>query len=44
VNIKLKEGVVNPRKFEDYEIPDIDPAKLPIGVTLETPLAVYAAA
>jgi CRISPR-associated protein Csd2 len=44
VKPKLKDGVVSPRKFEDYAIPDLDLSKLPPGVTLETPFAAYAMA
>ncbi len=44
VTTKLKEGVVSPRKFTDYEAPSFDISKLPAGVELLTPFAVPAMA
>ncbi len=44
VTTKLKEGVVSPRKYSDYEPPVVDQSKLPKGVELVTPFAVPAAA
>lgn len=44
VNPKLKEGVVIPRKYTDYEPASIDASVLPHGVQLITPFAVAAAA
>jgi CRISPR-associated protein Csd2 len=44
VGIKLREGVVSPRSFTDYEITSPEPAKLPSGVQLITPLVVTAMA
>ncbi len=44
VTPKLKEGVVSPRSFNDYIMPEVDTAKLPGGVELLTPFAVTAAA
>jgi len=42
VNPKLKEGVVSPRKYTDYEVPVLDESKLPTGVQLLTPFRVPA--
>jgi CRISPR-associated protein Csd2 len=44
VKPKLKDGVVSPRRFEDYAIPDLDSTNLPPGVALETPFTAYAMA
>ena len=44
VTTKLKEGVVNPRNFSDYEPPSVDSSKLPACVQLITPFAASAAA
>jgi CRISPR-associated protein Csd2 len=44
VTTKLKQGVVNPRAYSDYEPPTVDLSKLPHGVTLLTPFAVAASA
>jgi CRISPR-associated protein Csd2 len=44
VSVKLKEGVVSPRKYSDYEPPALDESKLPKGVELLTPFAVAAVA
>ena len=44
VTTKLKDGVVSPRNFSDYESPSVDSAKLPTGVELITPFAASAAA
>ncbi len=41
---RLKEGVVSPRKFGDYERIEVDSSKLPSGVELITPFEVAAAA
>lgn len=42
VTAKLKEGVVAPRGFSDYELPPVDSQKLPKGVELLQPFAVAA--
>jgi CRISPR-associated protein Csd2 len=44
VTTKVKDGVVSPRKYFDYETPSLDQTKLPAGVTLLTPFAIPAAA
>lgn len=43
VSIKLNEGVVSPRSFQDYEVTSPDASSLPPGVELLTPLAARAA-
>jgi len=37
VTTKLKDGVVSPRQYSDYEPPSIDTSKLPAGVELNLP-------
>ena len=44
VTTKLKEGVVSPRKFEDYEPLSVDVSKIPAGVQLINPFAAAAGA
>ena len=44
VTAKLKDGVVSPRKYSDYETPAVDRSQLPSGVELIMPFAVAAAA
>ncbi len=44
VTVKLKDGVVSPRNFSDYETPSVDSSKLPAGVQLITPFAASVAA
>ncbi len=44
VTTGLKEGVVSPRKYSDYEAPSLDASKLPKGVQLINPLIAAAAA
>jgi CRISPR-associated protein Csd2 len=44
VTTKLKQEVVSPRKYTDYEPPAVDVSKLPASVQLLTPWAVQAAA
>jgi CRISPR-associated protein Csd2 len=44
VTTKLKEGVVSPRKYTDYEPPSLDMQKIPKGVELVTPFVTAAAA
>ncbi len=44
VNPRLKDGVVSPRKYSDYEPPSVDASKLPKGVQLINPFAAAAAA
>jgi CRISPR-associated protein Csd2 len=41
---RLKDDVVSPRKYSDYDLPSIDVSKLPEGVRLLTPFAMPAAA
>jgi len=42
VSTRLKDGIVSPRKYSDYEPPSVDESKLPKGVQLLTPMAVPA--
>jgi len=44
VTVKLREGVVSPRQYSDYEPPSVDTSKLPQGVSLLNPWAMPAAA
>jgi len=42
VSVRLKDGVVSPRSFQDYIVSEPDPASLPQGVEPLTPFAVLA--
>ena len=42
ITIRLKEGVVSPRQYSDYEPPSVNRSKLPEGVKLLDPWAVPA--
>jgi CRISPR-associated protein Csd2 len=44
VTTKLREGVVSPRKYTDYESPSLDVQKIPEGVELMRPFAAAATA
>jgi len=44
VTAKLKDGVVSPRKYTDYDVSSVDTSNLPAGVELLTPFAVSLAA